>query len=78
MMAITKTTKTKTRGVRKAAGRPQESLAKPVTVAQSLIAGRAYALYLDRGREDGHDLDDWLQAERELRAGVSPELKRLG
>lgn len=29
---------------------------------------RAYEIYLARGRADGHDLDDWLQAERELRA----------
>jgi hypothetical protein len=26
---------------------------------------RAYALYEARGREDGRDLDDWLQAEAE-------------
>jgi hypothetical protein len=30
------------------------------------IARRAYALYEERGRTDGADLDDWLQAEREL------------
>jgi len=30
------------------------------------IAQRAYALYLARGREDGHDVEDWLRAEREL------------
>ena len=30
------------------------------------IARRAYELYLSRGREDGGDLEDWLQAEREL------------
>jgi len=27
---------------------------------------RAYAIYMERGRQPGHDLDDWLQAEREL------------
>jgi hypothetical protein len=27
---------------------------------------RAYELFEQRGREDGHDLDDWLQAEAEL------------
>ena len=32
------------------------------------IARRAFELYCARGREDGRDLDDWLQAERELRA----------
>jgi hypothetical protein len=30
------------------------------------IAARAYQLYLERGREDGHDTDDWFQAEYEL------------
>ncbi len=30
------------------------------------IAHRAYELYCERGRQDGHDIDDWLQAEREL------------
>lgn len=29
---------------------------------------RAYALYEERGREDGHDVDDWLRAEAELTA----------
>jgi hypothetical protein len=27
---------------------------------------RAYELFEQRGREDGHELDDWLQAEAEL------------
>jgi len=31
------------------------------------IARRAYELYVWRGREDGHDLDDWLQAEAEIK-----------
>ena len=35
-------------------------------ITQEEIAQRAYALYEARGREDGHDLDDWLEAEREL------------
>jgi hypothetical protein len=33
-----------------------------------LIALRAYQRYEERGREDGHDMDDWLAAEQELRA----------
>jgi hypothetical protein len=32
------------------------------------VALRAYELYLARGATDGHELDDWLAAERELRA----------
>jgi hypothetical protein len=31
------------------------------------IAQRAYELYLARGGTHGADMDDWLQAERELR-----------
>jgi hypothetical protein len=31
------------------------------------IQQRAYELYEQRGRTDGHDLDDWLQAEREVK-----------
>ncbi len=27
---------------------------------------RAYELYEQRGRENGHDVDDWVQAEAEL------------
>ena len=30
------------------------------------IERRAYQNYLGRGATDGHDLEDWLQAEREL------------
>ncbi len=33
---------------------------------QDEIRVRAYQLYERRGREDGHNLDDWLQAEAEL------------
>jgi hypothetical protein len=30
------------------------------------VRRRAYELYERRGREDGHDLDDWLRAEAEI------------
>ncbi len=30
------------------------------------IRQRAYELYEARGREEGHDVDDWLQAEVEI------------
>jgi len=30
------------------------------------IAARAFALYCERGRQHGRDVEDWLQAEREL------------
>ena len=31
------------------------------------IAQRAFELYESRGRENGHDIEDWLRAEAELR-----------
>jgi hypothetical protein len=31
------------------------------------IAAEAYGMYLARGSEDGHDQDDWLEAERRLK-----------
>jgi hypothetical protein len=34
------------------------------------IRRRAYEIYRERGEQPGHDLDDWLQAERELERGV--------
>jgi hypothetical protein len=30
------------------------------------IRRRAYEIYLERGAHHGHELEDWLQAEREL------------
>ena len=30
------------------------------------IRQRAYELYEQRGRQDGHDLEDWLQSESEV------------
>jgi hypothetical protein len=35
-------------------------------VNQVAIARRAFELWERRGRQDGHDVDDWLTAEREL------------
>jgi len=32
------------------------------------IRGRAYEIYLARGAQPGRELEDWLQAERELTA----------
>jgi len=36
------------------------------STTEDVIAQRAYDLYLARGAEDGHDVEDWLQAEREI------------
>ena len=41
----------------------------PITEA---IALRAYELFLVRGGQHGRDLEDWLQAERELMDAARP------
>ena len=38
-----------------------------VDMTERDIAHRAYELYCARDGEHGHDVEDWLQAERELR-----------
>lgn len=35
---------------------------------QTEVAREAYLLYLERGGEHGHDIEDWLRAEQILRA----------
>jgi hypothetical protein len=37
------------------------------------IAERAYDLYLARGETPGHEVDDWLRAEAELRTELGKE-----
>jgi Protein of unknown function (DUF2934) len=62
------TTQTSRKSVRSrkqpAAAAPPASRAFP---GHALIARRAYELFLERGGEHGHDWEDWLAAERELR-----------
>ena len=42
------------------------------------IRMRAYYIYQERSGVDGHDLEDWLQAEHELREGkVETETVRV-
>ena len=55
-------------GAATAAEGAPESLSQPASVTDSDVARRAYELYLARGSEHGHDVDDWTAAERELRA----------
>lgn len=35
-------------------------------LSEETIRSRARELYLERGREDGRDQDDWFRAEKEL------------
>ncbi|HWK08888.1 MAG TPA: DUF2934 domain-containing protein [Vicinamibacterales bacterium] len=41
------------------------------------VAARAYELYLERGATDGHDTEDWLQAESELVTAVRQKLAAI-
>jgi uncharacterized protein HemX len=36
------------------------------TRLEQQIRNRAYQLYEERGREDGHEVEDWLRAEAEV------------
>jgi len=46
-------------------GSPDQPLSR-----MNRIAKRAHELYEARGGQDGQDLDDWLQAEREIDAEI--------
>ena len=35
------------------------------------VKRRAHELYCERGCEDGHDMDQWLEAEREVHGAVN-------
>lgn len=67
---MAKSTRRKTDGaVRTAADRSSNArLNRAAQVKDSDVARRAYDLYLGRGCAHGHDVEDWLQAERELEA----------
>lgn len=47
-------------------GKPQLVESKPLD-SNDQIRMRAYALYEERGRASGHELDDWLRAEEEAK-----------
>jgi hypothetical protein len=51
-----------------AADQAQEVASQRGAPTDGEISRRAYDLYLARGCEPGRDVDDWLQAERELRS----------
>jgi hypothetical protein len=47
---------------------PKTRIDAATDISEHDIARRAYDLYLTRGSEPGHDVEDWLRAERELRS----------
>ena len=46
---------------------------QPPDQIQERIRQRAHEIYEARGRQDGHDLDDWLIAESEVTRGLTAE-----
>lgn len=46
----------------------RDRVADPIGLSYDEIAKAAYHRYLNRGGQHGADVDDWVEAERELRA----------
>ena len=44
--------------------------AEPPEVLRDEISRRAYERFLEHGAQHGHDIEDWLEAERELAAMI--------
>jgi Protein of unknown function (DUF2934) len=42
------------------------------------VARQAYELFLSRGGQHGRDVDDWLEAERQLRSNGTPRRHSRG
>lgn len=49
----------------------------PNSTGEQEIKNRAYEIYLQRGGQPGHELEDWLQAERELSTNLTAVLHEL-
>jgi hypothetical protein len=49
---------------------PESSSVLPPPPTPEQIAALAHAIWVDRGRPEGRDLDNWLEAERQLRGDV--------
>lgn len=53
----------------------EETRAEEVDLLRADVEKRAYQLYEARGRVDGFDLEDWLQAEQEILGAPEPVSK---
>jgi hypothetical protein len=51
---------------------------EPTTASHDDVARRAYELFQARGSEPGHDLEHWLDAERELSGTPASEVADEG
>jgi hypothetical protein len=52
---------------------PAPAFAKETLSLEERIRLRAHQLYVQRGNQPGSDLDDWLQAEEEIRKAEEEE-----
>ena len=50
----------------------------PHSTREQDIRDRAYEIYLQRGGQPGYELEDWLQAERELSTSAVPGVSECG
>jgi hypothetical protein len=50
----------------KATQKPPRTVANDPQEVEQQIRQRSFELYEERGREDGHEVDDWLRAEEEI------------
>jgi hypothetical protein len=57
----------KTKSVTRSAATRKARTVKIVEMDAAQVAQRAYERFLQRGGTHGHDLEDWLAAEQELR-----------
>jgi hypothetical protein len=48
----------------------EPAISEPQRSHHERIAELAYTRYVQRGRQDGYDLDDWLEAERQISSAV--------
>jgi DNA relaxase NicK len=46
------------------------ALEKATELTDLDIARRAFEIYCERGYQHGHDVDDWVRAERELKGSM--------
>jgi len=49
----------------------------PIAPTNADIELRAYQIFLQRGAAHGHDIDDWLTAERQVLAGLKKDSLRV-
>jgi hypothetical protein len=55
--------------------KPQAEIGERALPLEERVRQRAHDIYLERGGEDGSEMDDWLQAEQEI-LGMEPEKRR--